>query len=268
MVRQSIALAILWQLVLFTPTAEAQELLGLEEGLPCVEFDVPRAVVAHDISPRGLADIWPDHRLVEVVIPISVRVTVGNVSRVREVAIDVTGPAETQVHDFAPRTTLDTRGLAPVAVTTTNERGRSVDATLGGQLPIPGLEAAAKVTPSISANRTSRGVTTETTTRLPAQQPVIVSGTRESGRGVFFQMRPSPQATLEGQHELRLQLLVRECDESAEFTVDLAAKGHRKVLWIDQPQTWGSQHATIAVRYVVGATPVSHQVAKAVAVER
>jgi hypothetical protein len=236
--------------------------LGLEDNLPRVAFDVPQTVVAHDVSPERLADVWPHYRLVEIVVPISVRVTSGQVARVREVAIEITGPEGSVVHDFAPRTTLDNQGATPIAVTQTTERGRKVDATLGGQLPIPGIDAVAKVTPSISSGRTSRDVVTETTTRLPTQQPIIVSGTQQGGRGLFFQLRPSPQSTLEGQHELVVQLLLPECDEQADLTVQLAARGSRKVLWIDQPQVWGSQTATVAARLVVGAEPVRHQVAK------
>lgn len=244
------ALALSLLVVTQSCSANGQELLGLEDNLPQVSFDVPALVVAHDISPDELSSIWPNHRLIEIVLPVSARVLRGDVHRVREMAFEVSGPDETLVNDFAPRTLLDTRGKEPVAVTHTTERTGSFDATLGGQLPIPGIDSVARVTPSVSAGRAKRDVKTQSTTLLPAQRPVIVSGTTLGGRGVFYQLRPSPQATLEGQHELRIQMLVPDCETSLDLDVTLSALGSRRVLWVDQPQVWGQKKTEVEVRCV------------------
>ena len=247
---QTLRLLVLLGVAAAASNAHSQELLGFDDDLPRVALDAPATVVARDVSPPELAESWPDYRLVEFELPVSVRVVSGDSARVSEVVIEVTGPDRSMIHDFAPATTLDSGGAEPVAVTQTTERSRAVDATLGGQLPIPGLDAVARVTPSVSTGKTSRDVRTETTTRLPVQQPVIVSGTQHGGRGVFYQLRPSPQATIEGQHDLRIQLLVPNCAESVTADVALAANGSRRVLWIDQPQVWGAQQATVGIRIV------------------
>ena len=103
-----------------------------------------------------------------------------------------------RVQDFAPATQLASEITHEIETTTTTKKTRSLDGTLGGSLPIPGAEAAARVTPSITAGLSGCETATEKINRLPPKHVVIVSGTYAEGRGVFFKLKRTSQTSLGG----------------------------------------------------------------------
>src|SRR5690606_22574762 len=140
-------------------------------------------------------------KLVCVTVPVSLRLVEGNINRVLEVAIEIeSNGGGAVVVDFAPRTTLASEQVDKIEVTRTEEKSRSLDASLGGQLPLAAGAGTAQVSPSVSAGDRRKEVETVTSRRLPPLKPLFVSGTLNEGRGAFFQLRPSSQVTLEGQH--------------------------------------------------------------------
>ncbi len=212
---------------------------------PVVLFDVPKRLVAREVIEPAVAN---PYRLVEVTVPVSTRVAKGDVGKVQEVTIEIDGGcAALVVHDFAPQTTLGSDLADDIKVTTTTEKSMSLDATLGGQSPIPIGDVVAHVTPSISAGNRNRTAETKTTSRLAPRRPTVVSGTISEGRGVFFQLRPSTQTTLEGQQQLSVVFRVPDDWTIGHLDIRCWARGQRQILWFDQPQTWGSIRRQVAV---------------------
>lgn len=230
---------------------------------PHVRFDVPHRITALEVD----ADGPYLGRLVEVTVPVSVRVVKGSIGRVEEVAIEIdASTAGLAVHDFAPRTTLGSDVADPIQVTTTKEAARAVDASLGGQSPIPIGDVVAQIAPSISAGKKDREVETKTLARLAPKRPIAVSGTIAGGQGAFFQFRPSSQTTLEGQQALSIVFQVPDDWQASELEVRCIARGQRRILWFEQRETWGSCQAKVEVA-LAGAAPISHAVAKEVVEE-
>lgn len=213
---------------------------------PTVVFDFPRTVACREVSPPDFADVAPGEMVVEAVIPVSVIVYRGDVQRIDELVVEFDGATYgMRVHSYAPMTRLDSDITKEMELKTTLESGTTFEATLGGKLPIPGAEAAACLTPSLSALKNDREVSTETVNRLPPKEAIVVSGTTSKAQAVFFKFRKSTQTTLEGQHEMSVQFVVPRDWTVSELQVTAVARGQKKWLWYDQAHTWGSLISTV-----------------------
>lgn len=230
---------------LFSSMWMASATVALAGEPPMVQFDIPRRLVAHNVLSTAEP---PTSRLVEVTVPVSARVVSGDVRGVKEIVVEIdAGTSGLVVHDFAPQTTLGSELASDIQVVTTNEKAKTFDASLGGHSPIPIGDIAAQVTPSISVGLKDKKAETQTLSRLSPKQPVVVSGTINDGRGVFYQLRPSSQTTLEGQHGLSVVFRVPSDWVVGRLDVRCWAKGERQVLWFDQPQVWGSTQRAVSI---------------------
>jgi hypothetical protein len=234
---------------------------------PHVEFDFMRVIECRDVTSAERAAQYPTQRLVELTLPVSVRFRDLSPDEVDELTIEISGAsAGLRVHCFEPATKLTSDVTNGIATTTTTKKARSLDGTLGGQLPLPYAEVAANVSPSISAGVSSGKTVTETLNRLPPKQAVVVSGTSAEGRGVFFKLKRSSQTSLEGVHELSVTFVVPAGWRGAHVQVGCSARGERKLLWvIKQDATLGSEGDS--VRLYLAGRPMVRQVAKPVVVD-
>jgi hypothetical protein len=219
---------------------------------PSVEFDFPKLIACRDVTPAGFSERNPKEKVVEAVFPVSIRIHGNDDHKVQEISLEIDGgSAGLRVVAFAPQTHLESELADNVIVETTTVKSHSIDATLGGQLPVPYAEVVAKVTPSISAGRSQNKIATEKTLRLPPKLTVVVSGTRNQGQGVFFELKPTSQTTLEGVHELSVSFVVPKKWQTATVRVSCSARGQRQVLWLDQNRVWGQSRRDVGL-YLVG----------------
>ncbi len=195
-----------------------------------VEFDIARAVECRDVTPRERIMQYPTQRLIEVALPVSVRFNDVSRDDVDEIDIEVSGAmAGLRVQDFAPTTQLASEITHEIETTTTSKKTRSFDGTLGGTLPIPGAEAAAHITPSISAGLAGCESATEKINRLPPKHVVVVSGTTAEGRGVFFKLKRTSQTSLEGVHEMAVTFVAPRTWPAIALRVECRRRGNEKL---------------------------------------
>lgn len=231
---------------------------------PMVEFDFARSVECRDVTPPERLMQYPSQRLVELVLPISVRFHDVPQGDVDELTVEINGPPiGMRVYAFAPTTQLTTDIVNPIETTTTNKSARSIDGSLGGALPVPYAAEIAHVTPTINAGIAKGETTTEKLNRLPPKHAVVVSGTSSEGRGVFFKLKPSSQTSLEGVHDLAVTFIVPAGWRGGEVHVGCSAGGQRKVLFIRQSATLGAEGSMVRL-YLAGRAHVMRQVAKPV----
>ena len=205
-----------------------------------VEFDIARAVECRDVTPRERLIQYPTQRLIEVALPVSVRFNDVSRDDVDEIDIEVSGAvAGLRVQDFAPATQLASEITREIETITMAKKTRSFDGTLGGTLPIPGAEAAAHLTPSISAGLAGCESATEKINRLPPKHVVVVSGTCAEGRGVFFKLKRTSQTSLEGVHEMAVTFVAPRTWAAIAIQVECTALGQRKTLWMKQSAMLG-----------------------------
>jgi hypothetical protein len=230
-----------------------------------VEFDVAPTAECRDVTPTERIKQYPNQRLIEVTLPVSVRFRGVSMDDVDELAIEVNGAsAGMRVHDFAPATQLFTDISHEIESTTTTKKARSLDGSLGGTIPIPGADAVAHLTPTISAGIAGCNTETEKSSRLPPKHAVVVSGTSSAGQGVFFKLKRYSQTSLEGSHELTVTFVAPRAWRWSEIRVDCAARGEQKVLWMKQSGTIG-QTTRLVQLVEMSAKPVRQVVLKPVA---
>jgi hypothetical protein len=230
---------------------------------PFVEFDFVRAAECRDITPIERIEQYPQQRLVQLTLNVSVRFRGVQPDDVEELTVEISGAsAGLRVYEFQPATQLASEIAQEIETTTTTKTARSLDATLGGALPVPYAEVVAHVSPSINAGASSGETTTEKLNRLPPKRAVVVSGTSAEGRGVFFKLKRSSQTSLEGVHRLAVTFVAPAGWRGGDVHVACNARGQRKVLWINQPAALG--HEADAVRLYVPGRAVTRQVAKPV----
>ena len=223
-----------------------------QAGKPAITFDFARLAACHESSSGDGSDIYPDEKLVELKLRVSVHLLAGNIGDVEEVRIEVKDcDNEMRVHSFAPGTRLQSEYSKDIKVTKSTESGKTLGASLGGALPVPAGEFVAQVSPTLSGGISEREVVTEVQQRVAPQQAVVASGTIHQEHGVFFKLRSSPQTSLEGVHELTLRLLVPQNWRGDSVHVCCYATGHEKMLWMKQETTWAQACAPV-VLYLAG----------------
>jgi hypothetical protein len=220
----------------------------------CVEFDFARAAACRDITPPEQLARYPNQRLIETALPVSVRFHGVAMDDVEELDIEIDGAAAGfRVHDFAPATRMTTDIANEIETTTTTKKSRSIDGTLGGTLPIPYAQAAAHVTPSITADLSGCETETEKINRLPPKHALVVSGTTSEARGVFFKLKRSSQTSLEGVHQLAIIFIAPRTWPGSELRVACTARGQKKMLWMKQAAVLADVDSTVRL---VEASPV------------
>jgi hypothetical protein len=243
---------------LMMPTAASGACPGFVDRF--VEFDFARSAECHDVTPPERTELYPNQRLIELKLPVSVRFRGVRPDDVEELDLEINGATTgLRVHGFLPATQLASDLSKEIETTFTTKKEHSIGAMLGGALPLPHANVAAQVSPTINANTSNCETVTEKLNRLPPKYAVIVSGTSSDSRGVFVKLKRSSQSSLEGVHELTVVFVAPVEWQGGEVRVICSARGTRKVLWIKQPTTF--KRATGAVQlYVAGATPVPHNV--------
>jgi hypothetical protein len=235
---------------------------GTTFAAPYVEFDIAPTAECRDITPPERIAQIPNQRLIEVTLPVSVRFQGVSMDDVEELAIEVNGAsAGMRISDFAPATQLASEITHEIETTTTTKKTRSFDGSLGGTLPVPGADAVAHITPSISAGLSDCDTASEKVNRLPPKHAVVVSGTSLAGRGVFFKLKRYSQTSLEGVHELKVTFVAPRAWRWAEIEVNCAARGERKMLWMKQPATIGQSRRMVQL-VAMAAKPVRQVVLK------
>lgn len=169
------------------------------------EFDFPLEVAAV-AAPRHAVSAESSARCYEVTIPVSFRTIKGSAGDVLQIEIElIIEDDDVLILGYEPQTTLSGDVIGEIEETVTTEQAKGLNAAVGASVPIPGLKAA-QIGPSVNASDSERTVRTQKTRRRPQLAAIVVSGSTARGRGVFFQLRPAPDLTLEGAHYLTLHL--------------------------------------------------------------
>ncbi|MBL9125310.1 MAG: hypothetical protein JNG90_16855 [Planctomycetaceae bacterium] len=182
---------------------------GALAAVPQLEFDTSYTVECRDVTPRDFAVRYPDSRIVEAKFRVSTWFTAGREADLDELIVEITSPNKTlPVVDFMPRTELDTDIAGAIEVVESDEHTTSTNAGVGGSVGVEYGIVRAQATPSAGGGKTHLSSTKETYKRLPPKQLLLASGTINRGYGVFFKLKPSPQAALEGVREFACLFLV------------------------------------------------------------
>ena len=219
---------------------------------PSIDFDFGSTAACRELVLDGEAGVYPGEKIVELKLRISVHLNSGDLDKVDEIRIEVKDcDRKMQIHGFEPRTRLESRVSEDIEWSKTVEKGNSLGASLGGEVPVVLGKGVAHLTPTISGGNTNREVVTEVQKRIAPKHAVITSGTIDGEHGVFFKLHRSTQSSLEGVHELTIRFVVPKVWRGDSIQVCCQALGQEKFLWIKQRATWTHVCSRVAV-YLAG----------------
>ena len=231
--------------VAFSLGAAKPQAAGAAE--PVLSFDYGRTIECRDVTSADFAERYPDDRVVQCTVKLSVYLVSGDMSEVEAIRVELADSDQRlRVHDFSPQTTLESDFSGDIEWSKTTEKSHSINASLGGEIPCLG-GVKAQVTPTIGGGMGGKEVVKESQKRVAPRQAVIASGTMNEEHGVFFTLRPSPTTSLEGVHELSVQFVVPAYWRGDAVRVACQATGKQKMLWMTQQKVWAQKSSAVAL---------------------
>lgn len=219
---------------------------------PRLAFDFGRTLECRDVTPPDFVEAYPDERIVECTLRLSVSLASGSVDDIQSLRVEIADrDRRLRVFDFSPSTKMESTLAKDIKWTKTTESVDELGVSLGGELPAVIGDVVAHVTPTINASKGDKESITETQVRYAPQQVVVASGTIDQEHGVFFTLRPSPLTSLEGVHELTVAFIVPAHWRGDAVQVSCVATGTQKLLWMKQQKVWAEQAGGVAL-YLAG----------------
>jgi hypothetical protein len=215
-------------------------------GPPRLHFDVSYSVECQDVTPPEFAETNPDSKLIEARFQVSSLLRRGKESDVKELMYVVWNPEKRlRVVDFEPKTQVGSEVTDAIEVVETGEKATSLDGGVSVKFePWAGVHVA----PSAGASHASKKNLQQKYSRLPPKQLLVASGTTRREHGVFFKLKPSTQASLEGQREFICRFVVPKGWRGDYAYVDCAAKPRDRSPWA-APDDCGSRRALVGLYF-------------------
>jgi hypothetical protein len=210
-----------------------------------VAFDIPDRIECRDVTPEKCAAAHPHLKVIEAKFRISASFIEGSEESVVDFVYMITSPEmRMEIQDYLPNTTLESTlagDQIEVSDTTENNATASEDAhvayrvlTLGG-------------TKSESSKKTEA----DKYKRIVSKALVLASGTTNREHGVFFKLRPSKGASLEGGKEFTFLAIVPKSWRGDWCNVVCAARATKKSFYSTKVTIGGVEQAHVGL-YLTG----------------
>jgi hypothetical protein len=169
---------------------------------PKVIFDIPSKVECTDVTPRKCAEVHPTLKVIEARFRISASFVEGKESSAADFVYMISSPdMRMRVLSFVPNTTLESSTAEDrIEVTDSSESSDSGTGEVKVSYSLLSLGAA--------KNSTSKKTESNHYQKVAPKNLVLASGTVNRGHGVFYKLRPSTGASLEGAKEFAVLCVV------------------------------------------------------------
>ncbi len=210
-----------------------------------VVFDIPDKIECRDVTPEKCAAAHPNLKVIEAKFRISANFINGTEISVVDFIYLISSPEmRMQIQDYLPNTTLEstlTGDSIEVADTTESSATNSEDAhvayrvlTLGG-----------------SKNQSTKKTESDKYKQIVPKALVLASGTTNREHGVFFKLKPSKLASLEGGKEFTFLAIVPRAWKGDWCTVVCAARANKKAFFSSAVHLAGVEQAHVGL-YLTG----------------
>ena len=189
-----------------------------------VAFDIPASIECRDVTPAKCAAEHPNLKAIEGKFRVSARINKGTEAEIVDFLYMLVSPSlSLKIHDYLPNTTLES-ALADdrieVAETAENAATTNEDVHVGYKILSLGG----------SKNQSSKKTESNHYHQIVPKALVLASGTTNREHGVFFKLRPSNGASLEGAKEFSFLAIVPRNWRGDWCTVACAARAKKKSL--------------------------------------
>lgn len=206
-----------------------------------VLFDIPDKIECRDVTPEKCAAAHPDLKVIEAKFRISASLIDGTETSIVDFAYIIMSPEfRLKIHDYLPNTTLESTAAGDsieVADTTESTSGATEDAKVGYKILSLGVGF------NQSAKKTESGKYKQ----IAPKALVLASGTINREHGVFFKLRPSLGASLEGAKEFTFLAVVPKAWRGDWCTVTCVARTSRKVAFTTNHILAGVEQAHVGL---------------------
>lgn len=191
---------------------------------PKVLFDLPLTAECRDVSPRDFGDAHPTLKVVEAKFRISARFVAGSESDIADFLYIIASPdKKMRFQDYLPNTTLESAvadDQIEIIDTTENAKGGEMGAKVGYQGAGGGL----------SMSKASKKTHSNHYKEIAPRALVVASGTTDHEHGIFFKLKPSRAASLEGAKAFTFLVVVPKSWRAGWCTVSCGARTNHKTI--------------------------------------
>jgi hypothetical protein len=206
-----------------------------------VVFDIPDKLECRDVTPDTCAKAHPQLKVIEAKFRISASFVEGTEDSIVDFVYMITSPEmRMKIHDYLPNTTLESTladDRIEVADTTENSDAKSEDAKVAYRVL------------NLGASRTQASKKTQSDhyKQIVSKALVLAAGTTHREHGVFFKLRPSKGASLEGGKEFTFLAVVPKEWRGDWCTVVCAARADKKSLFKKSVALAGVEEAQVGM---------------------
>jgi hypothetical protein len=192
-----------------------------EAAAATIEFDLPESIECRDVTPAGFAA----HEYLKVIegkLRISARVVEGAESEIVDFLYEITSPQKrVRFQDYLPNTTLESAVAGDqIEIKDATEK----QTTAGADVHVAYKLLSLGGTLSQSAKNSEASCYRQ----IAPKELVVSSGTIDREHGVFFRLRPSRAASLEGAKEFTFLATVPKTWRGDVCTIACAARSKRE----------------------------------------
>lgn len=187
-----------------------------------ISFDLPDTIECRDVTPPDFAASHPTLKVIEAKLRISARVIEGDESEIVDFLYIITSPDKRlRIQDYLPNTTLESqyeRDRIEVTEASEDQKGRINEARVAYKVFALGT----------TGTKSSKKSESNRYKQIAPKALVLSSGTTDREHGVFYRLRPSKDASLEGAKEFTFLAVVSRSWRGDWCTVSCAARANKK----------------------------------------
>jgi hypothetical protein len=194
-----------------------------------VGFDVSYSVPCRDVTPEEFSEANPGSKIVEARFQVSSLFRRGGEKDIKQLMYVIWSPERRlRVVDFEPKTQVASEVTDTIQITEKGEDASTLDGSVSVQFsPLAGVQ----FSPSVGASKLKKQLLEQKYSKLPPKQLLLASGTTDREYGVFFKLKPSSQASLEGRKEFVCLFVVPEDWRGDYAYVECTAKPRSRSPW-------------------------------------
>ena len=210
-----------------------------------VVFDIPGKIECRDVTPDKCAAAHPNLKVIEGKFRISANFIIGSESSIVDFMYLLSSPEmRMQIQDYLPNTTLESTlsgDSIEVADTTESSAATSED----------GHVAYRVLTLGATKNQSTKKTESDKYKQIVPKALVLASGTTNREHGVFFKLKPSKLASLEGGKEFTFLAIVPKSWRGDWCTVVCGARANKKTLLSSSVHLAGIEQSHVGL-YLTG----------------
>ncbi len=206
-----------------------------------VAFDLPSSIECRDATPCDFAVAHPTMKVIEAKFRVSARLVDGKAEDIVDFmyVFDSNGRSM-RVHDYLPNTTLESAVADDcIEITDASEDSKTAGAEAHVAYKILNLGG--------TLNQSSKKTESSHYKQVASKDLVLASGTMHREHGVFFRLRPSRHASLEGAKEFSILATVPKSWRGDVCTISCTARVTKRATFSTTVVPSGTEQAQIGL---------------------